>query len=84
MFDFKSYQLKLLRRLLISQDRHEIYVIVARYGTKYMDYVTRNADPGNEFLEMTEYGAYDTRTRDAMEELGILILAFVLQECPKT
>lgn len=29
-----------MRRLLISQDRHEIYIIIGEYGASYEDYIT--------------------------------------------
>ncbi len=31
------------RRLMISQDRHEIYMIIGEYGSKYGEYITGNA-----------------------------------------
>lgn len=31
------------RRLMVSQDRHEIYVIIGEYGPKYVDYIRGHA-----------------------------------------
>ncbi|MCJ1249917.1 hypothetical protein MMC30_007143 [Trapelia coarctata] len=69
------------RRLLISQDRHEVYLTVARYNTEYINYITNKEDSGKDFLRMTEYGPYSTMERSAVKRLGHILLAFALQEC---
>lgn len=73
---------KYLRRLLISQDRHEVYLTVDEYNAEYIDYITRKeAELGKTFLYMTEYGPYNIGDSSEIYRLGRVILAFALQEC---
>ncbi|KAI1170048.1 hypothetical protein F4777DRAFT_570640 [Nemania sp. FL0916] len=73
-------QKKNCRRLLVSQDRHEIYVIIAEFDADYVDYICGH-DPANlSFLEMQDYGPFETTNSDHMAAFGYLILAFTIDE----
>ncbi|KAI1938269.1 hypothetical protein LOZ57_006438 [Ophidiomyces ophidiicola] len=65
------------RRLMISQDRHEIYVIVATYSQKYVDYITQvtTATDDYSFMTMTEYGPFVPDKKGHMQRLGSVLLA---------
>ncbi|KAI0970014.1 hypothetical protein F4678DRAFT_480727 [Xylaria arbuscula] len=71
----------LSRRLLVSQDRHNIYLTFAVYNADYVDYICDRAIRDNAFLTMKEYGPFDISQRKAMEMLGELVLAYALQAC---
>ncbi|PYH38808.1 uncharacterized protein BO87DRAFT_350287 [Aspergillus neoniger CBS 115656] len=62
-------------RLIISQDRHEIYISVAEYDDNYIDYLQTGQTRNNPFLVMHQYGPWDTLNPDAMDDLGPIILA---------
>ncbi|KIX02801.1 uncharacterized protein Z518_08744 [Rhinocladiella mackenziei CBS 650.93] len=80
-------------RLLVSQDRDEVYLTLATFGEEYVKYVsgTLNAkakssgksNPGP-FLRMNEFGPFLTNMKSHMKCLGYYILAFTLQECGQT
>ncbi|MCJ1314310.1 hypothetical protein MMC25_007990 [Agyrium rufum] len=69
-------------RVLIAQDREEIYIVVAEFEKEYRDYLLgiskTDFDDPKDFLLMSEYGPYRTDRKDEMEELGYLIYAFAL------
>ncbi|OJD10982.1 hypothetical protein ACJ73_09640 [Blastomyces percursus] len=69
------------RRLLLSQDRHEIYIILADYDADYVDYLTNpNRDSAcQSFLTMNEFGPWDISDAGAVEEIASIILAVTLQ-----
>lgn len=69
--DFKHVS----HRLIISQDRHEIYISVAEYGNDYIDYLQTGQTHNDPFLVMHQYGPWDTLDPDAMDNLGPIILA---------
>jgi hypothetical protein len=69
-----------LRRLLVSQDRHEIFITFATFDAKYVDYI-RHRGAGESFLEMQTYGPFDIGDKGPMRLLGEIMLAFALQEC---
>ncbi|KAI1130603.1 hypothetical protein F5Y10DRAFT_235195 [Nemania abortiva] len=67
-------------RLLISQDRHEIYLTFGQFDAAYLDYIRHRA-PGSSFLVMNEYGPFDIGQEKHMEYLGEIVLGFALQAC---
>lgn len=70
------------RRLLISQDRHEIYLTFAEFDATYVDYISHRKTKTREaFLEMRPYGPFSIGDKTRMKVLGELVLAFALQEC---
>ncbi len=77
-------------RLLISQDRHHIYLTFARFDAEYVAYICDTvAETDGEaqtpsFLEMQEYGPFDTGFASHMRGFGELMLAFCLQSCDDT
>lgn len=68
-------------RLLISQDRHEIYLSFAEYQEEYVKYLTntqrRKATPA--FLTMHQYGPWDTQNAFHMRDIGKILLAIALR-----
>ncbi|KAJ8128154.1 hypothetical protein O1611_g5484 [Lasiodiplodia mahajangana] len=72
------------RRLLISQDACEIYLTFAEFDADYVDYVCGKLMETKSFLEMNEFGPFDTKHRGQMRELGRLLLAFTIDESLKT
>ncbi|KAL2871167.1 uncharacterized protein BJX67DRAFT_377770 [Aspergillus lucknowensis] len=69
------------RRLLISQNRHEIYLVIAEYDAEYIDYVTNpNRDQKCEsFIQMNEFGPWDISNAKDVEDIASIILAVTLQ-----
>jgi hypothetical protein len=74
--------LKEPRRLLISQDRHEIYLTIGTYDLEYIVYVTKkDQKQGKSFLHMKQYGPYNVTTPEHMMKIGLFLFAFAHQEC---
>lgn len=74
------------RRIIISQDKDEIFLIFAEYGkayTRYLDSIgeanIHSIDPKS-FLTMYEVGPFNTNHQPAMSKLGAIILALVLRD----
>lgn len=65
------------RRLLISQDRQEIYLIRATYDNDYLSYLKGEQVPRS-FLKMEEHGPYIVTNYKHMDNLGRIILAFTM------
>ncbi|CAH0038854.1 unnamed protein product, partial [Clonostachys rhizophaga] len=67
------------RRLLVSQDREDIYLIVATFNDDYVQYIShRNSTPSKStksFLVMQEYGPFSVYNHDLMSQLGRTMLA---------
>jgi hypothetical protein len=73
-------------RLLLSQDRHEIYLTFACFDAEYVAYICDTTESNRKartpsFLQMQEYGPFDTSVASHMRGLGELVLAFCLQSC---
>ncbi|KAK5637612.1 hypothetical protein RRF57_013327 [Xylaria bambusicola] len=72
-----------IKRLLISQDRHQIYLNFAVFDADYVDYICDkqgiNYDK-NSFLWMSEYGPFDVGNQSDMSMLGELVLGYTLGE----
>ncbi|RSL50666.1 hypothetical protein CEP54_011824 [Fusarium duplospermum] len=67
------------RRLLVSQDRHQIFLIVATFDDEYVHYISGDNDTTQSFLAMQEYGPYDVGEREDMDVLGGIMLAISMQ-----
>lgn len=68
------------RRLLISQDGHEIYVTIGSYDSDYVKYITDQAlSQADSFLVMRSYGPFLVNHKNHMENLGVLLLAVTLR-----
>ncbi|KAJ5457267.1 hypothetical protein N7530_012541 [Penicillium desertorum] len=63
--------------MLISQDRHEIFVTFVPFHQGYENYL-RNGSNTNTFLVMNTFGPFHTAYRNDMEEFGRIILAAIL------
>ncbi|KAI3331304.1 hypothetical protein F4824DRAFT_476196 [Ustulina deusta] len=72
------------RRLLISQDRHEIHLTFASFDDGYVDYIChKNQQNGGPVfhLAMSEYGPYDVGDSVAMGMLGEIVISYALEAC---
>ncbi|KAJ5577955.1 uncharacterized protein N7459_006919 [Penicillium hispanicum] len=68
-------------RILISQDRHFIFITVAEYDADYLAYL-KNEKPSTDtlsFLTMHQFGPWDTQRASHMRELGPILLAITLR-----
>ena len=80
------------RRLLVSQDHNEIYLIFAEYDEVYVQYVTDPNSPDPDilprpkskkppgFLRMYEFGPFETVNKTDMQAFARIILAYALQQ----
>ena len=69
----------LYRRLIISQDKDDIYMTFAEFDAAYTKYITTGqADDDEPFLKMYEFGPYNTNNPRHMRAVAIHTLAFVL------
>lgn len=69
-------------RVLISQDRHCIYVTFASCHDDYLNYLNKGDGKGKitprSFLKMQTYGPWKVNIAEHMKNFAILILAFTL------
>ncbi|KAK2768687.1 hypothetical protein FQN54_000543 [Arachnomyces sp. PD_36] len=77
-------------RLLVAQDRQEIYVVIATYDNDYVSYLkgnknqqgktaqTSQAAPKMSFLRMEEYGPFNVENHSQMDTLGKFMLAVTM------
>ena len=67
--------------MLISQDRHEIYLVIAEYGSDYVKYLNDETpdDSALPFMTMNEFGPWDVTHSNRMKQLGEILLAFTLK-----
>ncbi|KAL3455039.1 hypothetical protein BJX64DRAFT_298249 [Aspergillus heterothallicus] len=68
-------------RLIISQDRHEIFISMASYDADYIDYLKTGSDlrATPSLLAMHEFGPWNTLDERSMSELGKILLAISLR-----
>ena len=86
------------RRILVSQDRDEIYVTFATYDESYIEYILQGekkvnplrkavknitGDKESSFLTMHEYGPFITNAPNHMRYFGWLILIIMSNLCPR-
>ncbi|KAK2820081.1 hypothetical protein FQN49_007739 [Arthroderma sp. PD_2] len=69
------------RRAMILQERHEVRLVIAKYGQDYVDYLHDEAATGSDvsLLEMLEVRVWDIEKRRDMQEFGAILLALALQ-----
>ncbi|KAI0429810.1 hypothetical protein F5Y09DRAFT_309437 [Xylaria sp. FL1042] len=75
-----------MSRLLISQDRHQIYLNFASFNADYVDYICDKQGidlDAVSLLQMNEYGPFDVGIQSDMSQLGELVLGYALQQCSK-
>jgi len=82
VLDVLLIKIRMYRRLLVSQDRHEIYITLAMFDADYVEYVCGGLPEQDSFLIMREFGPFFTNDRDHMAILGYFMLAFAIQESP--
>jgi len=79
--------------LLVSQDRHQIFLTFATYDEDYIAYVSGNLEAevrqswesaSNPFLRMNEFRPFETTSQSHMKSLGNIILAFTIRVCDDT
>ncbi|PWY87803.1 hypothetical protein BO94DRAFT_574909 [Aspergillus sclerotioniger CBS 115572] len=68
-------------RILISQDRHEIYLTFAEYDANYIRYLnnTLGKDEKPGFLTLHVFGPWDTTRAGDVKQLGSILLAIALR-----
>ncbi|KAJ5783405.1 uncharacterized protein N7518_009082 [Penicillium psychrosexuale] len=70
-------------RLHIAQDRHELWVTVAKYEEEYLEYLSDKKaaypDDTSSFLIMNQYGPWDITKKSDMKEIGAILLAITLR-----
>jgi hypothetical protein len=71
---------RLNSRLVIAQDRHEIFLVHASYHPDYLQYLKKEDGriTANAFLTMAIYGPWDTNKADDMKDLAVIIVAMSL------
>jgi hypothetical protein len=65
-------------RLLISQDRHEIFIGFATYNPDFYEYLRRNKVTPDAFLKVVTYGPWSIENSRHMEQLSQVIVAIKL------
>ncbi|KAJ5920350.1 hypothetical protein N7516_011208 [Penicillium verrucosum] len=72
----------LRRRLLVSQDNHEIFLTIANYDSRYLAYLKNEETPlGSDgpFLRMNTYGPWNIGYPTHMKELATFILCVAFE-----
>lgn len=64
--------------MLVSQDRHEIYLTFANYNPQYVEYLQHNNTTPQAFLVMESYGPWLIDDYDDMRSLGQVTVALAL------
>ena len=69
------------RKFIISQDRHEIFIIVGEFTSEYVYDIYRGRIERNsrEFLIMHEYGPWDITNKKQMYDVGYSLFAISMQ-----
>ncbi|KAK8140903.1 hypothetical protein G3M48_001453 [Beauveria asiatica] len=66
------------RRVLISQNRRDVFITIGSYDETYIDYIT-NVSQTEAFLEMKRYGPFEIVDAADMERLCLFLLALCIQ-----
>ncbi|ENH64239.1 hypothetical protein FOC1_g10013511 [Fusarium oxysporum f. sp. cubense race 1] len=72
-------------RRFSSQDHGEVYLIIATFDYQYVEYIcalgtgSRGKGSTHSFLEMREYGPFEVKSPEQMEQLGIILLGASIQ-----
>jgi hypothetical protein len=68
--------------VLISQDRHEVYLTFAAFDDKYVRFVTGKAEAEvDTFLRMHQFGPFVISNAQHMRCLAYYVLAITLEKC---
>ncbi|RDW84145.1 uncharacterized protein DSM5745_04471 [Aspergillus mulundensis] len=67
------------RRIHVSQDRHEIFIIVAEYDEAYLAFLRDEKESPDAFMRMRQYGPWNTLDRTDMERVTPILLAIALR-----
>ncbi|KAB8264340.1 hypothetical protein BDV32DRAFT_160587 [Aspergillus pseudonomiae] len=69
------------KRIIVSQDWHEIFLTVAKYGDEYIRYLSDKHYQGgsNSFMTMHQFGPWNTLDVASMKLLGPILLAISLR-----
>ncbi|KAN0069294.1 hypothetical protein V8E54_012309 [Elaphomyces granulatus] len=67
--------------IMLSQDRHLIYVTLASYSQDYLDYLNQNTMQ-NALLNMQTYGPFNTSKAKDMKLFGTFVVALILLAQP--
>jgi len=69
------------RYILISQDRHEVYITIAYYDQDWLDYLQGATDINSprSFLRLNCYGPWNIFKKQHVFHLSKIILAFTVQ-----
>ncbi|KAK2808999.1 hypothetical protein FQN50_004273 [Emmonsiellopsis sp. PD_5] len=68
------------RFVILSQDRHEIYITVPQYDAKYIEYLKGETDANTplSLLEMRSFGPWDINDKKSLHHLCCYLLALTL------
>ncbi len=86
-YDFSLY-FYIFRRLLMSQNRHEVYFNCASFSEKYVQYITnqpRRRRPAprptseDDFLTINEYGPFNMKSSSNVEKFHVHLLALIIK-----
>lgn len=61
---------------MITQDRHEVYLVIAEYDDKYVQYLNTGVYNDRVFMTMHEFGPFEPQSEGHMKLLGSYIQAF--------
>lgn len=64
---------------MISQDRHEIFLVIAKYDKDYVKYLNTGKYHDGLFMTMHEFGPFKPEEEEHMRKLGAYLLAFTSQ-----
>ncbi|OQD64837.1 hypothetical protein PENPOL_c007G05098 [Penicillium polonicum] len=70
---------QLRRRLLVSQDNHEIYLTIADYDNQYLAYLKNGDESCGPSLKMQTYGPWNIAHPSHMERLALIILCVAFE-----
>jgi hypothetical protein len=68
--------------VIISQDRHEVYVTCATYTSDYVRYIRNQLGrppDASLFMTMNEFGPFNTERVSNVRDLGAVLLALTLK-----
>ncbi|KAL4954515.1 hypothetical protein BDW69DRAFT_205141 [Aspergillus filifer] len=67
------------RRIHISQDRHQIFILVPEYNSDYVAYLNDPSQDSDTFMTVHEFGPFDIREHGHMKQLGPILFAIALR-----
>lgn len=63
---------------MISQDCHEVYIIIAEYDNDYIEYLKTGKHHDRVFMTMHEFGPFEPTSVNHMKFLGLYFQSFTL------